>query len=601
MDRIERLKQQIKLTEQVPGVYLFKDKTDRVIYVGKAKKLRNRLLSYFRTKHDMGKTRVLVSKIESFDVVVVDTEADALLLENSFIKKHKPKYNILLKDDKSYPWICIKKEAFPRVFSTRNVIKDGSEYFGPYTSLYMVKILLELLRDLFPLRSCKLNLSRKHIEQKKYNVCLEYHIKNCLGPCEDHQSEQHYLEDIQRVRSILKGNTKEVLERLEQEMKAAAAELKFEEAQIWKSKYDSLQHYARKSTVVSAQIHNIDVLTVISDEKSAFFNFLKIMNGSIVQAYTTEVKKVLEESNENLLKSMIVRLRERFSSQSKTMLTNVSVDIEGLDIQIVNPKQGDKKLLIDLSEKNAKYYRAEKWKHIQNTDPERHQNRILEQIKKDLRLSELPKHIECFDNSNFQGAEAVSACVVFKNAKASKKDYRHFLIKTVEGPNDFASMTEVITRRYKRLVEEKQSLPQLIVVDGGKGQLSAGMAALKSLGLEKKIAILGIAKRLEELFFPNDPHPLYLDKRSETLKIIQQMRDEAHRFGITHHRKRRINSALKSELHDIKGLGQKSIDLLFNTFGSVKGVRAATKTELEACIGVHRTSLIEAWKKKKQD
>lgn len=597
-ERIADLKQKIKAVGLNPGVYLFKNIDGNVIYVGKAIKLRNRLNSYFR-ENQTGKTRILVSKIVDFDTILVDTEADALLLENSLIKKYKPKYNILLKDDKSYPWICIKKERFPRVFQTRRVIKDGSEYFGPYTSVYMVRVMLELLKQLFPIRTCNFLLSEDNIEKGKFKVCLDYHIKNCLGPCEDYQSEASYNEDIKQIRSILKGNTKSVLEVLETKMKQAAANFEFEEAQIWKDKWESLKDYTRKSTVVSAQIHDVDVFTLISDEKSAYFNFLKVMNGSIIQAYTTEVKKVLEESDEDILKSMISSIREKFSSQSKLIFTNLNVDIKGGNFQIHQPQRGDKKQLVDLSVKNAKYFRAEKWKQIQQTDPEKHQHRMLDQLQKDLRLHERPVHIECFDNSNFQGDEAVSACVVFRNAKPSKKDYRHFLIKTVEGPDDFASMTEVITRRYKRLLDEGQPLPQLIVVDGGKGQLSAGVKALKNLDIYGKVAILGIAKRLEELFFPGDPHPLYLDKRSESLKIIQHMRDEAHRFGITHHRKRRVNKNLKSELHDIKGLGQKSIDLLFNTFGSVKGVMEANEQDVIECIGKHRAKHIEEWKKKK--
>lgn len=595
-ERIEKIKQKIKAVGLHPGVYLFKDTEGKVIYVGKAIKLRNRLNSYFR-ENQTGKTKILVSKIIDFDTVLVDSEADALLLENSLIKKYKPKYNILLKDDKSYPWICIKKERFPRVFSTRKVIKDGSEYFGPYTSVRMVRVLLELLKELFPIRTCNFNLSQDNIDAGKFKVCLEYHIKNCLGPCENHQSDESYAEDIEQIRSILKGNTSHVLSILEDRMRKSSAEFEFEQAHIWKQKWESLKEYSRKSTVVSAQIHNIDVFTITSDDKSAYFNFLKVMNGSIIQAYTSEIKKVLGEADADILSNLILNIREKFSSQSKMVLTNLPIKVSGLDFQINTPKRGDKLSLVELSEKNAKYYRAEKWKQIQQTDPEKHQNRILEQLKKDLRLPELPKHIECFDNSNFQGTNAVSACVVFKNAKPAKKEYRHFLIKTVEGPDDYASMTEVVYRRYKRLIDENLPLPQLIVVDGGKGQLGAGIKALEQLGIYGQVAILGIAKRLEELYFPGDPHPLYLDKRSESLKVIQHMRDEAHRFGITHHRKRRIKGNLKSELHEISGLGQKSIDLLFNTFGSVKGVKKATDSELIECLGQHRSKFIIEWKK----
>ncbi len=595
-ERIEKIKQKIKAVGLHPGVYLFKDTERKVIYVGKAIKLRNRLNSYFR-ENQTGKTKILVSRIIDFDTVLVDSEADALLLENSLIKKYKPKYNILLKDDKSYPWLCIKKERFPRVFSTRKVIKDGSEYFGPYTSVRMVRVLLELLKELFPIRTCNFNLSQDNIDAGKFKVCLEYHIKNCLGPCENHQSDESYAEDIEQIRSILKGNTSHVLSILEDRMRKSSAEFEFEQAHIWKQKWESLKEYSRKSTVVSAQIHNVDVFTITSDDKSAYFNFLKVMNGSIIQAYTSEIKKVLGEADADILSNLILNIREKFSSQSKMVLTNLPIKVEGLDFQITTPKRGDKLSLVELSEKNAKYYKAEKWKQIQQTDPEKHQNRILEQLKKDLRLPELPKHIECFDNSNFQGTNAVSACVVFKNAKPAKKEYRHFLIKTVEGPDDYASMTEVVYRRYKRLIDEDLPLPQLIVVDGGKGQLGAGIKALEQLGIYGQVAILGIAKRLEELYFPGDPHPLYLDKRSESLKVIQHMRDEAHRFGITHHRNRRVKGNLKSELHEISGLGQKSIDLLFNTFGSVKGVKKATDLELIECLGKHRAKLIIEWKK----
>lgn len=599
MNRIERLKNKIKVVPQEPGVYLFKDKNEQVIYVGKAIKLRNRLLSYFRDNQE-GKTKVLVSRIQDFETIKVETEADALLLENTLIKKYQPRYNILLKDGKSYPWICIKKERFPRVFMTRNVIKDGSEYFGPYTNVKFVYVLLDLIRQLFPLRTCKFDLSEEKIQAGKYKICLDYHIKKCLGPCKGLQSEETYQEDIKQIRQILKGNSAYVLDYLKIQMKNAASNLEFETAQFWKEKWDALQDYSSKSTVVSASIHNVDVFTILSDDQEAYVNYFKIMNGSIIQSFTSEYKKKVDISDEELLKRVVVEIRNKFSSKAKQVLINIpEFEIEGFDARFSTPKIGDKKKLIDLSEKNVKYYRLEKWKHIQQTDPEKHSKRILTQVQKDLRLTELPTHIECFDNSNFQGAEPVAACVVFKNARPSKKDYRHFLIKTVVGPDDFASMTEVLTRRYSRMLKEGESLPHLIVVDGGKGQLSAGVKALENVGLKGKVPIIGIAKRLEEIFFPGDSYPLYLDKRSESLKLIQKMRDEAHRFGITHHRGRRINNSLKSELEEIKGLGKVTIEKLLKHFGSVKSVIQADEKDLINLVGIHRTKLITEWRKQK--
>jgi excinuclease ABC subunit C len=593
------LRNKIKSVSQSPGVYLYKDNSGKVIYVGKAVKLRNRINSYFRD-NQTGKTKILVSRIVDFDTIKVETEEDALLLENSLIKKYQPKYNILLKDDKSYPWICIKKEPFPRVFSTRKVIKDGSEYFGPYTNVRFVNSLLELLKQLYPIRTCKFNLKQENIDKGKFKVCLDYHIKKCLGPCEGYQTTEEYEADVQEIREILKGNTKSIIKLIEEKMKLSAQEMDFEKAQEWKEKWENLKNYSSKSTVVSSKIHNVDVFSIISEGDLAFVNYFKIMNGSIIQAYTNEFKKVLDIDDEELLQKIIIEIRERFHSKSPMVFTNIPCDIEGANFVLHCPQRGEKKDLIKLSEKNALYYKAEKWKQIQQVDPERHSKRILNQLKTDLRLSELPVHMECFDNSNFQGDEPVSACVVFKNAKPSKKDYRHFLIKTVKGPNDFASMTEVLTRRYKRLLEEKESLPQLIVVDGGKGQLSAGVKALKELGIYGQVAIIGIAKRLEEIFFPGDPYPLYLDKRSESLKVIQQMRDEAHRFGITHHRGRRIKKNLKTELDEVVGLGPKTIELLLQEFKSVNGVKKASEEDIEKLIGKSRTKKLLEWKIKKQ-
>ncbi len=591
-DFSEDLLRAVKALPLKPGVYLFKDKMDEVIYVGMSKSLRKRVSSYFQKTHDRTKTKRLVSRVVSFDFIVVETEADALLLESSLIKKYRPRYNVLLKDDKSYPWICIKRERFPRVFTTRRLVKDGSEYFGPYASGKMMKTMLELIRQIYPLRTCNLNLSESSIEQGKHKVCLEYHIKKCLGPCEAHQSQEGYDEDIQAIRQILKGNTKEVLVLLEDKMKGLATNLEFEKAQILKEKWDLLKNYQVRSSVVSAIVNRVDVFSIISDVKYAYVNFFKIMSGAIVQSYTSEIKKQMDEPDEELLKRAIIELKERFHSESTEIITNIPVDIEGRNWHFSVPQRGDRKKLIELSEKNARYQRLERLKQMSMVDPERHGNRIMEQVKHDLRMDVLPEHIECFDNSNIQGTNPVAACVVFKKAKPSKKDYRHFNIKTVEGPDDYASMEEVVYRRYKRLKEENESLPQLIVIDGGKGQLSSALKALEKLDLRGTISIIGIAKRLEEIYFPGDPLPLYIDKRSESLKLIQQLRNEAHRFGITHHRKKRINAGITSELENIEGIGPGSIQKLLSEFRSVKIIKETTREKLEQVVGLAKAALV---------
>ncbi len=588
----EDLLRAVKALPLKPGVYLFKDKKDEVIYVGMSKSLRKRVSSYFQKNHDRTKTRRLVSRIVSFDFIVVETEADALLLESSLIKKYRPHYNVLLKDDKTYPWLCIKKERFPRVFSTRRLLKDGSEYFGPYASVKMMNTMLDLIRQIYPLRTCNLNLSEASIEQGKHKVCLEYHIKKCLGPCEGHQSLEDYNDDIQSIRQILKGNTKEVLVLLEEKMKGFAANLEFEKAQTLKDKWDLLKNYQVRSSVVSAVVNRVDVFSIISDVKYAYVNFFKIMSGAIVQSYTSEIKKQMDESDSELLKRAIVELKERFHSDSTEIITNIPVDIDGRNWHFAVPQRGDRKKLIELSEKNARYQRLERLKQMSMVDPERHSNRIMEQVKHDLRMEVLPEHIECFDNSNIQGTNPVAACVVFKKAKPSKKDYRHFNIKTVVGPDDYASMEEVVYRRYKRLKEENEPLPQLIVIDGGKGQLSSALKALEELDLRGKIAIVGIAKRLEEIYFPGDSLPLYIDKRSESLKLIQQLRNEAHRFGITHHRKKRINAGIKSELENIEGIGPDSIQKLLSEFRSVKIIKETAKEKLEKVVGKAKANLV---------
>jgi len=586
-----RLEIQLKTLPSTPGVYQFFDTKGAVIYVGKAKNLKNRVRSYFNKVHDYGKTNVLVKKIHDIKHIVVDTETDALLLENNLIKKYQPRYNVLLKDDKSYPWICIKKERFPRVFQTRRVIKDGSEYFGPYTSIKTVSTLLDLIKGLFPIRTCNYDLSEEKIKNQKYKVCLEYHLGNCRGACEAKETEQIYLENIAAIRDILKGNFKNSLSLFKSQMQDLAANLQFEDAQVLKEKITILENYQSKSTIVNPKISDVEVYAIVSDESYAYVNFLQLSYGAIIRAHTMEIKKKLQESDVELLELAITELRQRFQLLSKEIYVPFQVEL-GEAVKITIPKVGDKKQLLDLSLRNAKYYRLEQLKQVKITDPDRHVKRIMAQMKSDLRLTELPTHIECFDNSNIQGTNPVAACVVFKNGKPSKKDYRHFNIKTVEGPDDFASMTEVVYRRYKRLLDEKQDLPQLIVIDGGKGQLSAALKSLDQLNLRGKIAIVGIAKRLEELFYPNDPIPLYLDKKSETLKIIQQLRNEAHRFGIEHHRNRRSKSALHSELESIPGIGEKTRVQLLKEFKSAQRVSFAKLDELEQIVGVSKAQKI---------
>ncbi len=587
---------QISTLPDSPGVYQYYDKDGKLLYVGKAKNLKKRVSSYFNKQQDNGKTRILVKKIETIKHIVVKTETDALLLENNLIKKYQPRYNVMLKDDKSYPWICIKNERFPRVFSTRRMVKDGSEYFGPYTSMKTVHTLLDLIKGLYSLRTCNYDLSEEKIRAEKYKVCLEYHLGNCAGPCEGLYSEQEYHENIEAIRNIVKGNFKDSLHKFKSQMKELAADLKFEQAQRIKEKIDILENYQSKSTVVNPKINNVDVFSIISDESYGYVNFLQLSHGAIIRSHTLEIKKKLDETDEELLQLAIVEIRQRFNSLSKEIYAPFEVEL-GEEIKVHVPKLGDKKAILDLSERNAKYYRMERFKQAKIVDPDRHEKRIMAQMKKDLRLSEEPRHIECFDNSNIQGTNPVAACVVFKDGKPSKKDYRKFNIKTVEGPDDFASMEEVVYRRYKRLLEEEQPLPQLIIIDGGKGQLSSALKSLDKLELRGKIAIIGIAKRLEELFYPNDPIPLYLDKKSETLKIIQQLRNEAHRFGITFHRSKRSKQALNTELEIIPGIGEKTVVELLKHFKSTKRIASADFEELSKVVGASRANkLIEHFK-----
>ena len=514
-----------------PGVYQFFNKEDKIIYIGKAKNLKKRVASYFQKNVGSRKTKNLVKNIHEIKHIVVSTESDALLLENSLIKKYQPKYNILLRDDKTYPWIVIKKESFPRVLTTRRVEKDGSEYFGPFTNYKTVRTIMDVFSNLYSLRTCHYDLRQKNIIENKYKVCLEYHIGNCLGGCEGHQKEVDYNIYISNIRDFLKGNLSSSINYFKNEMKTASGSLHFEKAQKAKEKIELLENYQAKSTVVNSKLNNIDVFSIISDSSHAYVNHLQVAFGRIVRFHNVEIKKKLEETDKELLLMTLVNLREKFSSKNNTVISNIKFE-KILDLKFISPKAGDNKKLLDLSVRNATQFKIEKLKQVQIVDPERHTNRILNQMKTDLRLNEIPKHIECFDNSNIQGSNPVASCIVFKNSKPSKKDYRHFNIKTVEGPDDYASMEEVVFRRYKRMLDEKSVLPSLIIIDGGKGQLSSSIKALKKLKLENTIAILGIAKRLEEIFYPNDPIPLYLNKKSETLKVIQQMRNEIGRAHV---------------------------------------------------------------------
>ena len=585
------LEVQIKSLPDSPGVYQYFDRDEKLLYIGKAKNLKKRVASYFTKHHENGKTRVLVKKIAQIKHIVVETETDALLLENNLIKKYQPRYNVLLKDDKTYPWICIKKEAFPRVFQTRNVWKDGSEYYGPYTSVKTVRALLSLIKELYPLRSCAYNLSPENIQNERYKVCLEYHIKNCKGACEGLQSEEDYDQDIKEIRNIIKGHFRSSLKRFEQLMLDFSERAEYEEAQKIKDKIELLSNYQAKSTVVNPSITNVDVFSIVSDESFAYVNFLKIVNGAIIQSHTVEIKKKLDEDDKSLLELAIIEIRERFHSLSPEIFTPISIDMGDL-VKVTVPKQGDKKRIVELSIRNAKYFRQERFKQIQIIDPDRHTKRIMAQMQKDLRLKQEPRHIECFDNSNIQGSHPVAACVVFKNGKPDKKEYRHFNIKTVAGPDDYASMEEVVHRRYKRLLQEERDLPQLIVIDGGKGQLSSALKSLDVLGLRGKIAIIGIAKRLEEIYYPGDAIPLYLDKKSESLKIIQQLRNEAHRFGIAHHRNKRSKGAINSELSNIDGVGEKTVLSLLKKFKSIKRLKTATFEDLEQLIGKDKAAKV---------
>ena len=589
---IDFLKSLVSVLPNQPGIYQYFDDSGKIIYIGKAKDLKKRVSSYFSKTHDHRKTSLLVRNIADIKHMVVQSEQDALLLENNLIKKYQPRYNIQLKDDKSFPWICIKNEPFPRVFKTRELEKDGSKYYGPYTSIYTVRTLLELFKSEYKLRNCSYNLNEENVKNRKYKVCLEYHIGNCFGPCEGLISEEKYNEGISDINNILKGNVSGVIKHLKEIMNDLASTLNFEEAAKIKEKYDSLNRYQSRSTIVSPNITDVDVYSIEEDEKFAFVNYLKVIKGAIIQTFTLEIKKVLEETPEELLLSGIVEIRQKIFSNAREILVPIKLDfkLENVDFKI--PQRGEKKELLELSQRNAKYFRLEKEKHSVLKNPIIRTEQLLGTIKKDLQLSEDPVHIECFDNSNLQGTNPVAACVVFKNAKPNSKEYRHYNIKTVEGSNDFASMEEVVYRRYKRLIDENKSLPQLIVIDGGKGQLSSAVLALDKLDLRGKISIIGIAKKLEEIYFPGDSVPIYINKNSQTLKVIQQLRDEAHRFGITFHRNKRSKEFITSELKTIEGIGEITMQKLLNEFKSVKTIKEQTLPLLEKIIGKSKAKIV---------
>ncbi|MAO71751.1 MAG: excinuclease ABC subunit C [Flavobacteriales bacterium] len=584
----EEIKEKLQNLPNQVGIYQFLDNSKKILYIGKAKDLKKRVSSYFYQNHHYAKTRLMVSKIKNIKYFVVPTEMDALLLENNLIKKHQPRYNVMLKDDKSYPFICIKNEPFPRIFFTRKIIKDGSLYFGPYTSVKLVRTLLDFLYQLYPLRNCTLNLMKENIEKKKFKVCLEYHIGNCLAPCEGFQTEKSYKIGIDHIKQILKGDIKSVSTILKERMKHYSNNLEFEKAQSVKEKLDLLNNYQAKSTIVNTKINNVDVFSIISDSEYAFINYLKISNGAIIQTHTIEIKKKLQETNKELLIYAITEIRDRFNSNSKEIYSSIPLDNLWSNTKVTNPKIGDKFKLIELSLRNAKYMQYDKLKKQEKIREKSSQKRIIEQLQVDLNLQQKPIHIECFDNSNFQGTNAAAACVVFKNGKPSKKDYRHFNIKTVKGPDDYKSMEEVVFRRYRRMLEEKEELPQLIIIDGGKGQLSSAAKSLEKLDLLGQIEIIGIAKKLEEIFFINDPIPIYLDKRSESLRIIQYMRNEAHRFGLRHHKNKRSKEAFSSSLDKIDGIGEKTVMKLINHFGSIKKIKEAQKDEIVKMIGLKK-------------
>ena len=588
----QQLQEKISVLPDTPGVYIYYNAEGEVIYVGKAKNLKRRVSSYFNREHEVVRTRLLVRAIHDMNYIVVPTEQDALNLENSLIKEHQPRYNVLLKDDKSYPWICVTGEHYPRVFLTYNYKKDGSKYYGPYTNQSVARVVLLLIDDLYPIRTCRHMITPEFIEKGKGRLCLEYHMKRCKGCCTGLISIDEYASYITRIRQILRGETQELMLYLRDEMARLAMELRFEEAQVLKEKYQLIERYNAKSVIVSQTVQDIDVFGLEDDDKDVYINYMHVRRGVVVSSVTLQYKRRLEESQAQLLAYAMSEISKRFSVDYKDVIVPVVPEVEMEGVNFIIPQRGDKMKLLDVSTRNARQRKIDTLKQMEKKNPEQRLERTLERMKTDFRLTELPRHIECFDNSNIQGTNPVSACVVFRNAKPSKRDYRHFLIKTVEGPNDFASMKEVLTRRYSRLLQEGQGLPQLIVVDGGKGQLSAAVEVLDELGLRGKIAIIGIAERLEEIYFPGDSVPLYIDKNSESLKVIQHLRDEAHRFGITHHRNRRSKSQVVSALDSIKGVGEKTRTTLLQHFKSLKRIREASLADITAVIGPAKAQIV---------
>ncbi len=592
VEKSKELKEKISILPDTPGCYLYYDAEGNVIYVGKAKNLKRRVSSYFNRTHESVRTMLLVRNIADMRYIVVPTEQDALNLENSLIKEYKPHYNVLLKDDKSYPWIVVTKEHYPRVFLTRTRIKDGSKYFGPYTNAGVAKAVLNLIRELYPVRTCRHAITPDYVAKGKGRLCLEYHLKNCLGCCTGLIGQADYGEMIDHVKQILRGDTQELLDYLRAEMEKLAAELRFEEAQLLKEKYDLVARYQSKSVIVSQTLDDIDVFGVDDDRDMVYVNYMHVRRGAIVRSITVEYKRRLDEPIEDILGYAITEAAEKFDLRYDEIVVPMKPYIELEGVMYTIPQRGDKMKLLEVSTHNARQNKVDSLKMMEKHDPEKRMERTLERMKSDFRLSVLPRHVECFDNSNIQGTNPVASCVVFRNAKPSKRDYRHFNIKTVEGPDDFASMKEVLTRRYTRMMEEGEELPQLIVVDGGKGQLSAAVEALDDMGLRGTIAVVGIAKRLEEIYFPGDSVPLYIDKNSESLRVVQQLRDEAHRFGITHHRNRRSKGQIVSELDDIKGVGEKTKQALLQHFKSVKRLREASIDSIADITGPSRASLI---------
>ncbi|WP_298652423.1 excinuclease ABC subunit UvrC [uncultured Proteiniphilum sp.] len=591
----DEIKNTLAVIPHHPGCYQFLDENGTVIYVGKAKNLKKRVTSYFSKYHEHPKTRILVRKIQQIKYIVVNSEEDTFLLENNLIKQLKPRYNVMLKDDKSYPFIVVKNEYFPRVYKTRTIVKDGSRYFGPYTSVQSVNALLEIFRRVYKIRTCQLNLTPENIAAGKFKVCLEYHIKRCEGPCEGLQLLEDYNKNIEEIIEILKGNVSIIEKQIHEKMQFLADQLRFEEAHRLKEKLLLIQNFREKSQVVSNINYNLDIFSIEEDDNSAYINYLHVVNGAITQAYTFEYKKKLDESPEELLGMGIVEMRQRFGSEMKEIIVPFIPDLKLPEVEFTVPQRGEKRTLLSLSEKNVKQYKIDKLKKAEMLNPEQRTTRILKGVQTDLQLKEIPWHIECFDNSNIQGTNPVAACVVFKKAKPSKKDYRHYNVKSVVGPDDFASMREIVERRYSRLLNEGASLPQLIIIDGGKGQLHAAVESLQKIGLYGKIAVIGIAKRLEEIYFPEDPVPLYIDKNSETLKLIQQARNEAHRFGITFHRQKRSKSQTTSELDQVKGIGPETKKRLLIHFNSVKRIKEASKGEIISLIGKSKGEIIWKW------